>query len=181
MGENNYNYKGGISKLNIPLYETYSHQLEKYHKVHPIEHIDLVLLGVECKYCSKIFVPSAYAVQDRIKAIKGTTTGEHNLYCSDECKQMCPIFGQILYLKGDKPYEDTRPDKLAWASLVKERDNNTCQKCGKQNKIMFAHHIVPVNESPIISMDIDNGITLCKNCHKESHKLVGCTYSDLRC
>jgi hypothetical protein len=39
----------------------------------------------------------------------------------------------------------------------------------------------PIINNPIESMDLDNGITLCKFCHKEVHKISGCKYSELRC
>ena len=38
-----------------------------------------------------------------------------------------------------------------------------------------------LNENPLMSADIDIGITLCKECHKEVHKEDGCTYIDMRC
>ena len=50
--------------------------------------------------------------------------------------------------------------------LVKNRDNNTCQNCGIQNTVMYAHHIDKNKDN----CHIDNGITLCKQCHIDIHK-----------
>ena len=107
--------------------------------------------------------------------------GEAHLYCSNECKQACPVYGQILWPKGYKPFKNERPNQKQWADLVKERDNYTCQNCGSTEGKMVAHHIDPVINNPIESTDIDNGISLCEKCHLQVHKLEGCAYNDLRC
>ena len=54
-----------------------------------------------------------------------------------------------------------------WKKKVKERDNYTCQICGKkiQGKNCHAHHILP-RQIKGMRWDIDNGITLCYQHHK---------------
>ena len=181
-GPGNCNWKGGVDKLNLPLYETYASQLEKIHSVHSIWQDNLELLGIECTYCKKIFVPKLSTVQCRVASILGTGNGESNFYCSEECKVACPIFAQVLYPKGKKPYkENSRPDQSAWAKLVKERDNYTCQNCGSTEGPMVAHHIDPVVNNPVESADVDNGKTLCKTCDKLAHQTPGCILGELRC
>lgn len=180
-GENNPNYRGGVTKSNLPLYITFANKLEKYQPVHKIEQDDLELLGVECAHCKKIFVPSRYAVCMRIDSINGMRTGDQHLYCSEECKNLCPIYGQIKYFKNQKVSKYTRSGQESWANLVKEKDSFTCQYCGISESVMYAHHIDPINNNPIESMDIDNGVTLCKSCHIKVHTKNGCKYSELRC
>lgn len=181
-GNTSPNWKGGVKFSNLPLYTTYASQLDKYQPVHKIEQDNLELLGVECTYCKKVFVPTTTSVVGRIQAINNINYyGEARLYCSDKCKQLCPIYGQILWPKGFKTSNNIRLDQTSWAFLVKERDNYTCQKCGKQEDIMYAHHIDPVINNPVESMDIDNGITLCKHCHKIVHQNTGCSLSELKC
>jgi hypothetical protein len=180
-GEDSNFYKGGVVKSGLSLYETYAPQLEKYQAVYNIEQDGMELLGIECTYCKKIFVPKFTDVKRRIEAIKGKTPGESNLYCSGECKKACPTYGQILWPKDHKPYENSRPNQKQWATLVKKRDDYTCQKCGTTEGQLYAHHIDPVINNPIEAMDIDNGTTLCKDCHKQAHTLPDCGCNELKC
>lgn len=182
-GSNNHNFKGGVSKFNIPLYSTYAHQLELYNDVHEIRKdingVTISVLGVSCVYCGKIFFPTKTAVSNRLEAIKGNASGDNNFYCSDSCRRSCPVFWRRIYYKGQDKGSLSRVDQSSWARLVKERDNYICQICGAKNDVMYAHHIEPVSLNPIESTDIDNGITLCELCHKNVHKLPGCSLKEL--
>jgi len=64
-----------------------------------------------------------------------------------------------------------------WKNKVKKHDNYTCQKCGYKGKkldgIMESHHINNFSHFKDQRTDINNGITLCKKCHKIFHKLYG--------
>lgn len=53
-----------------------------------------------------------------------------------------------------------------WRIAVLKRDNFTCKCCGdaKGNNLQ-AHHILNFKTHEHLRLDIDNGITLCKNCH----------------
>jgi hypothetical protein len=57
-----------------------------------------------------------------------------------------------------------------WSILVKQRDNYTCRNCGSTKRII-AHHIFPKAKYPRLSLDLDNGYTLCEDCHKLYHPL----------
>jgi len=60
-----------------------------------------------------------------------------------------------------------------WREAVFARDNFTCQKCGQKNIYLNAHHIKNYAQYPELRFAIDNGITLCKICHKAFHDLYG--------
>lgn len=57
--------------------------------------------------------------------------------------------------------------RSTWSESVKERDKGICQICF--NKGNIAHHIFYKSKYPKLSLNLNNGITLCKKCHKEVH------------
>lgn len=52
-----------------------------------------------------------------------------------------------------------------WRKEVYERDDYTCQCCGKRGGNINVHHIENFNENIESRIDINNGITLCVQCH----------------
>ena len=61
-----------------------------------------------------------------------------------------------------------------WREEVFERDKYTCQKCkGKEGGRLHSHHIYNFANHIKLRYEIDNGITLHQECHKEFHKLFG--------
>ena len=53
-----------------------------------------------------------------------------------------------------------------WRESVFKRDKYTCQVCESIGHTLNAHHIKTFNNYPKLRLDINNGITLCKKCHK---------------
>lgn len=63
-----------------------------------------------------------------------------------------------------------------WRLKVWTRDNFTCQFCGRKrsNTLMInAHHLNSFNTNKELRYDVDNGVTLCEDCHFDFHKKYG--------
>jgi hypothetical protein len=64
-------------------------------------------------------------------------------------------------------------DYNVWRQAVYKRDNWTCQMCKVKQRHPIAHHQKSFNEHPELRFEIDNGITVCRSCHKKIHKEIG--------
>lgn len=53
-----------------------------------------------------------------------------------------------------------------WRNYILERDGFVCQMCGQRGNLEV-HHIRPKYLYPELTLDKDNGITLCKVCHQD--------------
>lgn len=62
-------------------------------------------------------------------------------------------------------------DYKKWRMAVFTRDNFTCQGCQKVGGNLNAHHIKQFAFYPKLKFVVSNGITLCVECHKITHKL----------
>jgi hypothetical protein len=179
-GANSVKWKGGVTELNIPFYDTYAPQLDWVENEKTRRDPDNTeILQVSCAYCGKWFTPTIKQVLNRVGGLIGRTTGENRFYCSKECKHLCPVFGQKTKYKfqvGDK----TREVQPELRQMVFAIDEYTCIRCG-DTKSLECHHIEGIKQNPIESADLDLCVTLCSNCHKEVHSEKGCRYVDLRC
>ena len=176
-GSTNFMWKGGVRKLNLPLYDTYAHQINFCEEVRR-DPDNNNLLQVRCTEinCRKWFTPYRSDLSNRIISLKNNT-GENRFYCSDECKNSCSIFHQKIYPKGFK-VDRSREVQPELAAMVFERDGYECQRCGNKADLE-CHHYEGIEQNPIESADVDACVTLCEACHSLAHKDIGCRRIDL--
>jgi hypothetical protein len=55
-----------------------------------------------------------------------------------------------------------------WSRIVKARDGGRCLNCGKTEGIQ-AHHVMRRTLVPFAALDLGNGISLCRPCHRLVH------------
>ena len=129
-------------------------------------------IKTECSICGK-----------EIYRIPAMIARHKRHYCSENCKNE----GFSKYYSGENAYwynsnksEEERivgrkiPSYFRWRRLVYERDNYCCRICGcKENDKLNAHHIMNYSEYEELRVDVNNGITMCKECHKDFHTRYG--------
>ena len=86
--------------------------------------------------------------------------------------------GKIHITSGKFPWERKSSDRNTkeyseWRESVYKRDKYTCQICKKVGGNLNAHHIKEYAKFPELRFEIDNGITLCEECHRKIHKKGG--------
>jgi hypothetical protein len=67
------------------------------------------------------------------------------------------------YHRQDRRYKN-------WRSKVFERDNWICQTCGERGCYLHPHHIKGWTKYPKLRYVVTNGVTLCVECHRLTHK-----------
>ena len=96
-----------------------------------------------------------------------------------------PMFGVHRFGKDNPNYKEwlTEEDRInrrlidGYTTFISEclkRDNYTCQRCGdSRGGNLQVHHKDGYNWCKEKRTDINNGITFCKDCHKEFHTIYG--------
>ena len=106
-----------------------------------------------------------------------------HVYCSVECKNKHngelrsganhPRWNPNL-TKQERQDRRKFAEYREWREQVYKRDNYTCQHCGDDaGGNLNAHHIINYSENDSKRTKVDNGITLCDECHRLFHKTYG--------
>lgn len=173
-------WKGGVTIKNIPLFTTFNSQISWCEETRR-DPEDGNILNVKCTYCGKWYRPKKSNIYSRIASLNGMNEGESRLYCSEECKQLCPIYDKKKYSSEETNTKQfSREVQPQLRQMVFKRDNWTCIKCSNTSNLQ-CHHLEGVRWEPLESADIDKCVTLCKNCHEKVHEIEGCKPFEMRC
>ena len=128
---------------------------------------------VECDCCKKEYTR-------RYNAYYNAQTRINNLwYCLHCEKKVCYSGKNNPVWNKDKSEEERIKDRMyeEYYNFVKKvmaRDNYTCQCCSKSGDgNLEVHHLDGYNWCVEKRTDETNGITLCKQCHKNFHDIYG--------
>lgn len=67
-----------------------------------------------------------------------------------------------------------------WRMNVWKRDKFTCQECGVVGHKLQAHHIKKFHKFPELRLSLENGITLCEDCHRKKHPNMNFVHIELQ-
>lgn len=144
----------------------------------------LGVIEVKCKKCEKWFTPTGNQLQERIRALSHGSDGQY-MYCSEECKGTCPLYrlNPLEYLKDsfEKQYTDSEYQIFRYEVLkrqVNQYGYNFCEIC-EVTENLHVHHEKPQKTHPTMSLDPDNGIVLCEDCHLKKVHSGSCSTSHL--
>lgn len=85
-------------------------------------------------------------------------------YCSYRCAWSSRNKGKTpenKRIRASKEY-------VEWRKSVYERDDYTCQDCGVRGGKLHPHHIKGFALHPELRFEVDNGLTLCEDCHQKT-------------
>lgn len=179
----NYTLRSGTSKscgcLTIEIHKNQRKYLEigtKYNRLTIIDHSKTSGYSI-CKCdCGKVCSVNDYRLENGLTKSCGCL---HSEVSSQIMKTV------VANYKGDKHpnwkggisserklYMQTN-EYQNWRKEVFNRDDYTCQCCHQHGGELNAHHIECYSENVDKRIDIDNGITLCKECHIKFHSIYG--------
>jgi endogenous inhibitor of DNA gyrase (YacG/DUF329 family) len=123
---------------------------------------------VKCYVCGKEF----YKIKSQIDRSE-----KH--FCSEKCKceHQTTLRGELSPQYNPNLTDEERIvnrdciEYTEWRNKVFERDNYTCQRCGKRQGDINAHHLNGYHWYKEGRTDVNNGVTLCSCCHKEFHEI----------
>jgi len=130
------------------------------------------------------FSPTYYQFSSRIWAIENDDgNNAHYFYCSEECKQQCPLFNKTINQLIKENQKDIKQSYYTYSEYneyrneVLKRSNYLCEYCG--NEATHVHHSRPQKLEPFFSLDPDFGISCCEKCHYEKGHVDECSTGQL--
>lgn len=120
------------------------------------------------KCCKKVDLPKD-TVPDAIAVIISVNTTWHQKKAARILLDYALGKNLVDSLIEDGAVVKDRNDRLVrkWRKSVVKRDGR-CVKCGELNGLQ-AHHISEWADDPVNRVNVNNGVTLCKDCHAKEH------------
>ena len=92
-----------------------------------------------------------------LRGHKAWNKGMYGLWSGEKNPNWRGGYSKLYRIRRTREYD-------MWRTSVFERDNYICQNCGNGDYIT-AHHIKSIRNYPELALSIENGLTLCEDCH----------------
>ena len=135
-------------------------------------------LEVKCYSCGKWHTQTIQNSRNKINSANGKLNGENNFYCSDECKNSCPVYRHntkhvdprsILYVdKTEREFARSCQTDILKQIQCETHGYNYCEKCGDIIDVEL-HHTLKVSEYGVNAISNSGHMLLCAGCHVELH------------
>ena len=156
-------------------------------------------LQIQCYKCGEWMFVTNNQLAGILSAQKGTMRGQHNIYCSDECKHTCSEYYNRSTNREIEAFElglalfeydllinnsiDLNTMKIA-INAAKERDGYECQNCGNKEDL-HGHHIIPKSlclgtDDEYLIYETSNIKTVCSDCHYNKEHTDDLSLRELR-
>jgi hypothetical protein len=112
----------------------------------------------KCLCCGKEITIMPYRME-KFKFCSHSCRAKHNLSGVKHWNFKNWKTNKLILLRNSKEYTD-------WRKQVLKRDSFTCQECGQIGGKLHVDHIKPFAYFPEERFKLDNGRTLCIECHK---------------
>lgn len=112
-----------------------------------------------CQSCTNEFIVYPYRIETAKYCSRKCTYKEHGQKVAGAKSNLWK--GGITRLYNSR----MTPEYKEWRISVFRRDNFTCQMCFSIGKNLQANHIKKWSDYPELRFVVNNGITLCKDCH----------------
>jgi len=176
-GDNNFRH---IESINRKILET---NLKKYGCENPFGNKE-IQNKIKQHYLDKYGVESCRQIPEVEEKRKQTCLEKYGvtnygaIWAREHCREKSPTWKgeNVIHERIDRGL----PEYRSWRKQVFGRDKYTCQCCGAKNGNgkfirLEAHHIFNWGKYPDKRFDVNNGITLCQQCHIDFHSAYGKT------
>lgn len=116
-----------------------------------------------CERNGKINRGKKFSLETRTKISKART-GKFRAEDNPNWRGGVTPFNELI--RKSNEYKD-------WRDKVLKRDNYTCVLCGQWGGNLNTDHIKPFSLYPELRLDLNNGRTLCADCHRQTPTYAG--------